>query len=84
MNPIAGMVADVNGDDEIDVLAVNASSNDISIFLGRGDGSFQSRVDVAAGLVPADVAMGDFNGDGKPDLAVATANGVQVLLNTSL
>jgi len=46
--------------------------------------SFQAAVNYAAGSNPWSVAVGDFNGDGKPDLAVANygSNSVSVLLNS--
>ena len=43
----------------------------LSILLGKGDGTFQAAVNYPTGLTPACVAVGDFNGDGIPDLAVA-------------
>ncbi|HUI84292.1 MAG TPA: VCBS repeat-containing protein, partial [Candidatus Binatia bacterium] len=45
--------------------------NNISVLLGRGDGTFQQAVNYPAGLAPRWVVVADFNGDGKPDLAVA-------------
>ena len=65
-------IADVNGDDKVDLLIPNQLSGTISVLLGNGDGTFGQAVDypVSAGAVRADV--GDFNQDGKLDLAVAT------------
>jgi uncharacterized protein (UPF0548 family) len=50
--------------------------------LGNGDGTFQTAINYAAHTTPFSVAVGDFNGDGKPDLAAANAssNDVSVLL----
>ena len=45
----------------------------VSVFLGKGDGTFRPRVDYATGCDPAWVAIGDFNGDGNPDLVTADA-----------
>ena len=42
--------------------------------------SFIARRDFGAGRAPYSVAVGDFNGDGKPDLAVANYGNVSVLL----
>jgi hypothetical protein len=62
----------------------------VSILLGKGDGTFTTPTDYVVGMGswqsrPSSVAVGDFNGDGKPDLA--TANGytdtVSILLNTT-
>jgi hypothetical protein len=43
--------------------------------LTPGDGSFLPAKSYAAGAFPFDVAVGDFNGDGIPDLAVAEFTG---------
>src|SRR5262249_3840590 len=56
------------------------------VFLGHGDGTFGvGHVFPTGGNAGVGVAAGDFNGDGRPDLAVATtfSNDVRVLLNTS-
>ena len=47
--------------------------------------SFIARTDFGAGSAPWSVAVGDFNGDGKPDLAVANwnSNNVSVLINNT-
>ena len=56
------------------------------MLLGNGDGSFQGVKSLAAGPNPRSVAVGDFNGDGVPDLAVPYTDwgpgtsGVSVLL----
>ena len=48
----------------------------------RGNGSFQPKRDYATDRVPYSVAIGDLNGDAKPDLAIATGDGtVSVLLS---
>jgi hypothetical protein len=59
----------------------------VSVLLGNGDGTFQSGGELRRGLsTPASVAVGDFNGDGKLDLAVANtgSNNVSILLNTTI
>jgi len=42
--------------------------------LGKGDGTFQPAVNPHRGAAPNDLAVGDFDKDGNPDLAV-TDNG---------
>jgi hypothetical protein len=69
-------VADVNGDDKQDLIFTNnaySSSAGVSILLGNGDGTFTAGTPLAfnCGYVCKDVLVADFNGDGKPDLAVA-------------
>jgi len=58
------------------------SSNIISVLLSNGDGTYQPAATVTVGNNPVSVAVGDFNGDGKPDLAVANAgsNTISVLI----
>ena len=48
-----------------------ANGAGVSVFLGNGDGSFQSALTVGVGDGPISVAVGDFNSDGAEDLAVA-------------
>ena len=73
-------IADVNGDGKPDLLVVNycgssnACSGDgtVAVLLGNGDGTFQSSVTYDTGAAESDaIAVGDVNGDGKPDLIVA-------------
>ena len=49
----------------------NGKSNNVSILLGNGDGTFQAPLNTAVGTEPIALAAADFNGDGKLDLAVA-------------
>ena len=75
-------VGDLNGDGKPDLAVANSNSDDVSVLLGNGDGTFQAPVSYAAGVSPVSVAVGDLNGDGKPDLAVANSGSddVSVLL----
>ena len=50
-------------------MVTNTNSNTVSILLGNGDGSFRTPDDYAVGSAPASVVVGDFNGDGKLDIA---------------
>ena len=76
-------MADFNGDQKADLAVSSFSDNVVSILIGKGDGTFMSRVDYPTGVGSDSLALGDFNHDGKPDLASAnqTAGTVSILLN---
>src|SRR5262249_4596150 len=68
-----------------DLAVANGGDNPVSVLLGNGDsgGTFQAATRYPAGNVPNSVAVGDFNQDGAPDLAVTSFNdnAVDVFLN---
>jgi len=68
--PMVVAVADFNGDGNLDLAVANSGSNDVSILLGNGDGTFQRAKNYQVGRNPSSIAVGDFNRDGKEDLAV--------------
>ncbi len=85
------VVADFNADRKLDIVIANApigtaSNGTLSVLLGKGDGSFLPAQDGVAGGSPVSVAVGDFDGDGKADLATANVDSksVSVLLGNGL
>ena len=76
------VTGDFNRDHKLDLAVPNPNSNNISILLGNGDGTFRPSVEYGVGQSPVKAAVGDFNGDGKLDLVIANnvSNNVSVLL----
>jgi len=81
-------VSDFNGDGKLDLAVVYSSQPDppngsispsASILLGNGDGTFQPHQDFPVESANS-IAVGDFNGDGKSDVAVVAGDSVDVLL----
>ena len=82
--PTAVAVGDFNGDQKKDLAVTRGSvgGSVVSILLGNGDGTFGVPIDYAAGSNPQWVAVDDFNGDTKLDLAVANDMGISILIGT--
>jgi FG-GAP-like repeat/IPT/TIG domain len=76
-------VADFNGDGKLDLVGAITNSYDsqsLAISLGNGDGAFQSpRTYSFPSPPPQAAAVGDFNGDGKLDVAVAATSEISVV-----
>src|SRR5215813_1893887 len=80
VRPKAMALADFNHDGNIDIAVANSSSNNVSILLGKKDGTFTAGTAVVAGTSPAFVAAGTFNGDGNVDLVTVDYGGSHVNL----
>src|SRR5665213_3029700 len=90
-NPVSVAIGDLDGDGKPDLVVANYAGNTVSVYRNTSASgsitaaSFTVKVDFATGVYPSSVAIGDLDGDGKPDLAVANFSGstVSVLRNTS-
>ncbi len=69
-------IGDFNGDKSPDLAVANHYDSTVSILLANGDGTFQPHVDYSTGLysIPNSLAVGDFKGNGKLDLALGIGN----------
>ena len=70
-NPNDAVVADMNGDNILDIVTANRNSNDVSVLLGTPGATFLSAQHFPAGNLPTGIGAGDLNGDGVTDIAVA-------------
>jgi adhesin/invasin len=79
-------VADFNGDNKLDLVVANSSNNSVSVLPGQGDGTFLGAVTTqATGATPEfrdprGLAVGDFNEDGKLDVATGNFLGASITL----
>ena len=74
---------DFNLDGNKDLAISNNSTNNVSILLGTGTGTFGSATNITFTNSPSEIIGGDFNGDAKVDLAIAGGvDNVWILLGT--
>jgi hypothetical protein len=71
-------VGDFNGDGKADLAILNYNPNicpdspgTLTVLLGNGDGTFTAAASIMTRNAPSSIAVGDFNGDGKQDIAVS-------------
>jgi hypothetical protein len=77
LDPRSAAVADLNGDGRLDIVVAdliagrNSNDGEATVLLGNGDGTFRAGGKYLSGGVSAfGVAVGDVNGDGRPDLLI--------------
>jgi hypothetical protein len=75
--PTQALTGDFNGDGKLDLAVLNRYSQDVSILLNEGDGSFAPDVRHRPGDVPDSIAAGDLDGDGADELIVNRKRGAQ-------
>jgi hypothetical protein len=88
-DPVALAIGDLNGDGNLDIVTANTimnvdrtGSSSVSVLLhdAGNPGRFLSAVNYPTGFSPVGVAIGDLDGDGRPDLAVADTTGISLLM----
>ena len=64
VRPCVAAAADLNGDGILDLAIVSAGSDEVSILLGKGDGTFIRRIELPVGEAACCVIIRDLNVDG--------------------
>jgi len=86
-DPYGIAVGDLDGDGKIDIAVADFTPGTVSVFRNTsspGKISLASRLDLPAGIGPQTVAIGDLDGDGKPDIAVVNSLSSTVSLYRNL
>lgn len=88
-SPYSVAIGDLDGDGKPDLAVANTGSNKISVYKNTstpGTISFDARIDFTVGTNPYGIAIGDLDGDGKPDIVITTqgtTSALSVLKNTT-
>lgn len=81
---VAVALADMNGDDFLDILVLNQADATVSIYVNLANRRFSTPFDFPVGVGSSEMAVADVNGDGCPDLVTADQGGktLTILRNT--
>lgn len=77
-------LANLDGDLNLDVIALSSSTNEVLVLAGNGDSSVAAPVGYAVGTFPRNLALGDVNSDGRVDLLTSniTTDDFSILIAT--
>ncbi len=78
--PQAITSGDFNGDGYGDLATVNGTSDDVSILLGNGNGTFRSAISFGVGKIPLALVAEDMDRDGVLDLVLALSGSDQITI----
>lgn len=84
-SPLSIILADLDNDGKVDISATNYDGT-VSFLWGKGTGAFSDTIkNISVNDYPSSIAVGDLNGDNKPDMVVASSassGNISILLNT--
>ena len=73
--PSSIAVGDFDNDSRLDIVVANKGTDNVGVLFGYGNGTFSDQITLSSGVgsQPTSVTVGDFNNDGRPDIAVANS-----------
>lgn len=71
LRPIAAAIADFDGDGNADIAAAILGSDNVTIYLGQGLGTYDNGTSFAVGDAPQAIVVGDLDGANGPDIVVS-------------
>ncbi|HYR52311.1 MAG TPA: VCBS repeat-containing protein, partial [Candidatus Dormibacteraeota bacterium] len=74
------VTGDLNSDGTSDLVVLNTVTNDVTVLLGQGDGTFQEAASYPVGAFPNQVALGFLDDNGTIDIITANQGSISVLL----
>ena len=83
-SPYTLEAADFNSDGVLDLVVANTDSNNVSVLMGMGLGTFGAATNIGVGSHPYSLTVGDLNNDGRPDIAVGNvdSSSISILIGT--
>jgi hypothetical protein len=77
-NPRSVAIGNLDADSFPDLVVTNFFSDEVSVLLGVGDGSFGAPTTIPTGDGPRNVVIGNFDTDANADLAITLLNAIRV------
>jgi hypothetical protein len=76
----ASALVDLDGDGELDLLVASKTSDNVSVWMGTGNGGFGLPKFYLVSSSPQSITTGDFNGDGKLDVVTSNGSELSILM----
>ncbi|MFP5307038.1 MAG: FG-GAP repeat domain-containing protein, partial [Gammaproteobacteria bacterium] len=83
LGPVSLCMADFDGDGDLDVAIPTVLDSKVKVYPNSGYGTLGTPLSLSTTNQPQTPAIANYNGDGKPDIAVAGPGAMSVLINTS-